>query len=136
MLDKVIMLPFTMVLIFMFFFVGITGVIMFGQWCMIQNQAQFVATSMGKWGGLTTETKTDTIQFANEINHTYGNDLRLNVSNSGYPAPWGQEVWAEIKSQFNFEIGEIEVGVYELTGYGRSVSTYLDGAYSASYTYP
>jgi len=134
MLDKMIMLPFSMLLIFMFVFFGVTGTVMFGQWCMVQNQAQYIAASMGKWGGYTAEAENSVDEFANEINCPR-NRIEVQVSSVG-PVPWGRMVWAKVSVPFEFKVGEYNVGTYRLTGYGRSVSTYLEGAYNVTYISP
>lgn len=134
MLDKVIMLPFSIFLILMFVFMGITGIAMFGQWLEVQNLAQHVAMSMGKWGGYTVQADNSIDEFASKINCPRSR-IRVEVSNA-YPVPWGQPVWARITVPFEFRVGEIYVGTYELTGVGRSVSSYLQGAYNVTYTYP
>ncbi|AEG14442.1 hypothetical protein Desku_0842 [Desulfofundulus kuznetsovii DSM 6115] len=134
MLDKVIMLPFSMFVIFLFAFTGVVGVVMFGQWCMVQNQAQMVATSMGKWGGYTAEAESAVNEFANQINCPRS-QVKVQVSDTG-PVPWGKTVWARVSVPFQFRVGQLNIGTYTLPGYGQSVSTYLPGAYNVSYISP
>lgn len=134
MLDKVIMLPFSMFIFFLFAFFAAIGVIMFGQWCMVQNEAQFVAASMGKWGGYTEDADEVIDNLADRLNLSR-HEIKVQVSDIG-PVPWGQPVEARVTVPFNFKLGEYEVGRYELTGVGHAVSSYLEGAYSVSYIYP
>lgn len=134
MLDKAIMLPFSMIMIFMFAFFAVVGITMFGQWCMVQNQAQFIAASMGKWGGYTADADRTIDEFARKINCPRS-QITVQVSDVG-PVPWGKGVWARLSVPFRFKVGKYDVGTYTLTGLGRSVSTYLEGAYSVSYISP
>lgn len=135
MLDKVIMVPFALFLVFLFAFFAVTGVGMFGQWVAVQNQAQFVASSMGKWGGYTAEADRAVDEFARRIN-VPRERIEVRVSNTA-PVPWGTPVWARITVPFDFRVGQYEVGTYSLTGVGQSVSSYLPGAYSGvEYTSP
>ncbi|MGB9825757.1 MAG: hypothetical protein ACPLRU_03700 [Desulfofundulus sp.] len=134
MLDKVLMIPFSMFMIFMFAFFAVTGIGMFSQWCMVQNEAQFVAASMGKWGGYTADAENSVREFASRINCPRS-QIRVEVSAVG-PVPWGKGVWAKVSVPFRFKVGKYDVGTYTLTGLGRSVSTYLEGAYNVSYVSP
>lgn len=134
MLDKVIMLPFSLVVIFMFAFFSVTGMALFGQWFMVQSQAQFVASSMGKWGGYTSEAQQAMNDFASRIN-VPRSQISVQVSDVG-PVPWGKQVWARVTVPFKFQVGQYNVGTYSLSGLGRSVSTYLKGAYNVSYVSP
>lgn len=134
MLDKIIMLPFSMFIFFLFAFLSVIGVIMFGQWTMVQNEAQFVASSMGKWGGYTSHAEDIVDRFADKVNLSR-NKIKVDVSDVG-PIPWGQPIEARITVPFNFELGDYKVGTYNLTGVGHSVSSNL-GAYSGiSYIHP
>lgn len=135
MLDKVIMLPFSMFIIFLFAFMGVMGVSMFGQWCMVQNESQFIASSMGKWGGYTQDANDALGEFATKINCPRGN-INVTLSNT-QPAPWGKPVFARLTVPFKFKVGSYNVGTYNLSGLGQSVSAYLPGAYSGvSYVSP
>lgn len=134
MLDRVLMFSFTMFFIFLFAFFAVMGVIMFGQWCMVQNEAQAVAVSMGKWGGYTQEAENTVSGFAMRIN-VPRSQIKVEVSDVG-PAPWGKTVWARVSVPFDFRVGQYRVGTYTLTGLGYSVSTYLPGAYQVSYIRP
>lgn len=135
MLEKVIMFPFTLFVTFLFAFFGVVGVVMFGQWSMVQNEAQMVAVSMGKWGGYTRETESAVADFCQKIN-VPRSKVKVEVGPSAGPVMWGKTVWAKVSVPFEFKIGEYSVGTYTLTGKGYSVSTYLPGAYQVSYVYP
>lgn len=134
MLDKVIMLPFTMFIIFLFAFFAVTGMAMFTQWNMVQNQAQFVASSMGKWGGYTAQAENTVRAFADRIGLSR-DDVDVEVSSRG-PVSWGTPVWARITIPFEFKVGKYTVGTYDISGLGRSVSSYLPGGYGVSYASP
>lgn len=133
-LDKVLMFPFTLFVIFLFAFFAVVGVVMFGQWSMVQNEAQMVAVSMGKWGGYTDEAEKGVQDFCAKLNVSRS-QVKVEVSNKG-PVPWGKTVWAEISVPFQFRLGSYNVGTYTLTGKGYSVSTYLPGAYQVTYITP
>ncbi len=129
------MVIFVIFLILMVSFTAAVGIIMFGQWCAVQNQAQFVAESMGKWGGYTTDADRAMREFADRINVSKSR-IDIEVSNV-YPVPWGTPVWVRLYVPFNFSVGNVNVGRYTLEGVGRSVSSYMPGSgYSASYVYP
>lgn len=134
MLDKVIMLMFAMFLLFLFAFFAVMGVGMFVRWGAVQNQAQFVAASMGKWGGYTQEAENSVREFASRMNLSR-HEVRVEVSNV-QPVPWGTRVWARLTVPFDFAVGRYRVGTYRLTGQGEAVSSYLPGAYQASYVSP
>lgn len=134
MLDKIIMVPFMMFMVVLFLFLGIIGLVMFAQYGMVQNQAQHIAASMGKWGGYTVSAENSMNRFADQLNLSR-HKIGVETSNTS-PAPWGAPVWAKITVPFDFKLGDIEVGKYNLVGLGRSTSTYLDGAYNVTYTSP
>lgn len=127
MLDKVIMLPFSMFIFFLFAFFAVTGVIMFGKWCMVQNEAQFIASSMGKWGGYTADADDVVDNLADRTNLSR-NQIKVQVSDIG-PISWGQPIEAKLTVPFDFKLGRYKVGKYQLTGVGHSVSSRLEGAY-------
>ncbi|MGB9859997.1 MAG: hypothetical protein ACPLQP_08705, partial [Moorellaceae bacterium] len=127
MLDKVLVFPFTLFVIFLFAFFAVIGVVMFGQWTQVQNEAQMVAVSMGKWGGYTDEAEKAVQDFCSKLNVSRS-QVRVQVSSPG-PVSWGKTVWARVSVPFQFKLGSYSVGTYTLTGKGYSVSTYLLGAY-------
>jgi hypothetical protein len=133
MLDKVIMLPFSIFLIFLFVFLGVIGIVMFGQWAQVQNEAQFLATSMGKWGGYTEQAEQSVQDFAQQVRRPRS-DIAVRVSEIG-PAPWGKPMWVRVTVPFDFRLGNYNVGTYQLTGLGRSLSSYL-GGYNVDYVSP
>lgn len=131
MLEEIIMMPFRMLMFFMFFALAVIGIVMFGQWCMVQNEAQFIASSMGKWGGYTEQAAQSLQDFSQRINA----HATVQVSSVG-PVPWGQAVQAKVSVPFKFRLGNINVGTYTLTGTGQSVSSYLGNYNGVSYFSP
>lgn len=118
------------------FIAGAMALEMMSKWFIVHNQAQFIARSMGKYGGYTTEADKNLKEFASEIKADSSN-LDVQVSPAGSPVPWGTVVTCRVKYTYRFAIGAYIPGFdVPLTGRGRSVSTYLDGAYSVSYTSP
>ncbi|MBC7106261.1 MAG: hypothetical protein H5T97_09995 [Firmicutes bacterium] len=134
MLDKIVSFIFMVFFLFAFAFVAVLGVAMFVQWGAVQNQAQFVAASMGRWGGYTQEAENAVRDFAARLNLPRS-AVRVEVSDVG-PAPFGTPVWAKIRVPYRFEIGPFKIGTYDLAGMGRSVSSYLPGAYQVGYVSP
>jgi len=126
MLDKVIMLPFTMFLLFLFAFFAVTGIGLFNHWTMVQNQAQFIASSISKWGDYTSEAQDSVEQFANDLNISHS---QVNVSTSG-GKDYGEPVWVEISIPYKLKVGRFNAGTFTLTGTGRAVSVYIPGSYS------
>ncbi|ABO49482.1 conserved hypothetical protein [Desulforamulus reducens MI-1] len=108
---------------------------MMTRWFMVQNQAQFIAKSMGKYGGYTTSADQSLQEFASELK---ANNSNLNVQVSATSSVhWGTVVTSKITYTYRFAIGSYMPGFnVPLTGKGRSVSTYLEGLYSVSYTSP
>jgi len=133
MLDKVIALPFSLFLIFLFAFFAVTGMAMFTQWSMVQNEAQYIAASMGKWGGYTQEAEDSVKDMADRLDLSRSS-VNVEVSDVG-PAPWGMPVTAEVTVPFDFKVGKYDVGSFHISGLGNSVSTCID-AYAVSYIYP
>lgn len=125
MLGDVIMFSFTMFLIFLFTIFAVTGMAMFNQWAMVQHQAQFVASSVAKWGQVTSEVEQSITSFANDLKIPRN---RVKVTTSG-GGPYGQGVTAEVTIPFEFKVGKYRVGTYDLTGKGRAVSVYIPGGY-------
>ncbi|MTI82350.1 MAG: hypothetical protein FH756_00310 [Firmicutes bacterium] len=136
MLDKIIAFFFVLLLIMVMSIGGAMMVGMVGQWNAMQNQAQFLAVSQGKYGGYTTQTDSHLDEFVNDLNLTTAN-LEVEVSAPNGPKPWGTPVWAKITYDFEFKIGNfIPVITVPLHAEGRAVSTYLPGAYNMTYTFP
>lgn len=134
MLDKAIMLPFTMFLVFLFAFFAVTGMGVFNHWALVQNQAQFLASSVGKWGGYTTEAAQSVNKFARDLRLSPG-DVRVTVNEPG-PISYGKPVWVTVTIPYYFKVGRFNAGTFTLSGTGRTVSTYAFDAYSVSYTSP
>lgn len=125
MLENVIIFPFIMFLIFLFVFFAITGMAMFNQWAMVQYQAQFIASSVAKWGKYTPEAEDSINSFASELN-LQRRDIQVDASGG----PYGQGVTAKVTIPFDFKVGKYRVGTFDLTGIGRAASVYIPGGYS------
>ena len=69
------------------FIAGALALEMMSKWFMVHNQAQFIARSMGKYGGYTTEADQNLKEFASEIKANTSN-LDVDVSAAGSPVPW------------------------------------------------
>jgi len=109
---------------------------MIGQWYALQNEAQYLAVSQGKYGGYTTEADEGLRDFIRERNLDPAR-LTVEVSAPNAPVPWGTTVWARLTYRFRFGAGNF-LAPFEvtLTATGRAVSTYLPGAYDVVYTSP
>lgn len=124
----------------------ITGLVMAGAFFLamfklswaLQDEAQFLAASQGKYGGYTVEANNSLREFVAEQKLNPAN-LTVRVSAPNQPVPWGTVVKADITYNFRFKVGEfIDIPTpIPLTGRGRSTSTYLEGAYTGvNYTSP
>lgn len=135
MLAKVLVLPFLLFFLLVFAFAAVMGVTAFTHWGAIQNQAQFVAASMGRWGGYTQEAENVMRDFASRFNISRS-AVRVEVSAVG-PVPFGTPVWARVTVPYDLRVGKNwRIATVGLTGLGRSVSSYLPGAYQAVYVSP
>ncbi len=103
----------------------------------LQNQAQFIAISMGKFGGYTTEADNSVREYVTDMKIPTS-DMKVKVSAPNNPVPWGTPVWAELRVNFRFKIGTVIniVTPLPITKVGRSVSAYEPGNYSVTYTSP
>lgn len=119
------------------FVAGGLFLVMLNQAYAVQNQAQFLATAQGKYGGYTVEADNTLKDFVNEFNIKPG-DIDVTVSAPNNPVPWGTPVGAEITTYFHFKVGEvIDLKTpIAITGRGRSVSSYEPGNYSVTYMSP
>lgn len=133
MLDKVIMLPFSIFLIFLFVFFAVTGMGMFTWWQMAQNEAQFIASSMAKYGGYTEEAEETVEKLADKLNISRSK-IDVEVNSVG-PIPWGMETEARVTLPYRFKVGKYDLGTVNVSGVGRSVSTFL-GERSVNYIVP
>lgn len=135
MLDKVIGTFGVMFVILLFTITGGMFIGTIGQWYIIQNEAQFLAASQGKYGGYTTEANAELQKFI--ADHKLDpKRLNVEVSAAGIPAPWGKPVTARITYNSPFKLGQWVSFDIPLSGYGRAVSNYLPGAYSVTYISP
>ncbi|MEG6617495.1 hypothetical protein V6C27_13865 [Peptococcaceae bacterium 1198_IL3148] len=110
---------------------------MMGQWYALQNQAQFIAVSQGKYGGYTEQADNALKEFVQDMNlEPTKVDVYVSAPNS--PVPWGTTVKAEVTNHFRFKVGtflDITTPI-KLTGRGRAVSSYMPGTYTVTYTSP
>lgn len=125
MLENVVTFPFLLFFIFLFVFFAITGMAMFNQWAMVQNQAQFVALSVAKWGIYTNEAEFSVKDFADQLKLPRS-AIKVNTTSGSY----GQSIIADVTVPFNFKVGKYSVGKFDLKGVGRAVSSYIPGTYS------
>jgi Flp pilus assembly protein TadG len=101
----------------------------------VQDEAQAVAMSAGHFGGYTSAEESAVNQYITDFCENQGLDpagARVDVQTADGPAPWpapyGTNVTATIDVPYNFEIGSIIIPItVDLRGYGRSVSSYIDG---------
>lgn len=109
---------------------------MMGQWYALQNQAQFIAASEGKYGGYTVEAQNSLDRFISDFKLDRSK-VTVEVSAPDAPVPWGTPVWAKVTHTFTFKVGGLVLPfTIPITGVGRSVSTYLPGAYNVVYCSP
>ncbi|NSW82733.1 MAG: hypothetical protein HPY90_05570 [Syntrophothermus sp.] len=135
MLDKVVGVFGALFLILLMTFTSALFIGMIGQWYAIQNEAQFLAVSQGKYGGFTTQANAELQRFVSD-RKLDRQRLDVQVSAAGGPVAWGQPVTAQITYQYPFKLGKLISFNVPISGKGWSVSTYLEGAYSATYTSP
>ncbi|MCF8010902.1 MAG: hypothetical protein K9L17_08325 [Clostridiales bacterium] len=111
---------------------------MIGQWYMIQNQAQFLASSQAKYGGYTLQAERSLNQFIDDLNLDKSRlDIDISAPASKAPVVYSKVVKAKITYNFKFGIGNwFQPFTVPLTGRGRAVSTYLPNTYSVVYTSP
>lgn len=136
MLDKVMATFGALFVILLFAMTSTLFVGMLGQWYALQNQAQFLASSQGKYGGYTTIADSSLDRFIRDFNMDPAK-MNVDVSAPRGPVSYGTVVTAEITYPFEFKVGNAFTPfTVPLTGRGRSVSTYLPGTYNVSYTAP
>ena len=135
MLDRIIATFGALFVILIFVFCGALFIGWIGQWYALQNEADFLAKSQGKYGGSTWEANAELNRFIAERNLDRSR-LTVQVSASGGPVYWGTPVRAEMTYRFPFRLGQWFSFDVPVTGAGRSVSAYAPGAYSVTYTWP
>lgn len=138
MLDKVIAAFGGVFIILLFAICGAVFLSMLSQVYILQDEAQFLARSYGKYGGHTTEANQQLNQFIQNRNLDRSRIESISVSPSGGGGGyWGTPIQATIKYNFPFGVGSL-VPTFDvpLTCTGHSVSTYLEGAYNVTYTNP
>jgi len=136
MLDKFIAFFFVLLMTMGMAIGGALIVGMVGQWNSLQNQAQFLAASQGKYGGYTVQADNTLDSFINDLNLDR-NQLDIKVSAPNSPVNWGTTVWARITYNFEFKIVNFITPIMvPLHVEGRAVSTYLPGTYNVIYTSP
>lgn len=135
MIDTIIAKLSTIGFIILTFILGALILEMMCKWYMVQEQAQFLAKSQGKYGGYTTSADNSLKNFARDIKAN-NHDLSVEVSAPNTPVPWGTVVTSKITYMYHFGVGNVLSIKVSLPGKGRSVSTYLEGAYDVVYTSP
>ena len=135
MLDRMVGTYGMLFIFFIFFFGACACMGMVGQWYTVQDQAQFVAMSEGRYGGYTTDAETSMDQFCQD-DHLNRSDVAVQVSAPGAPVPWGTPVTAEVTVPYQFQVGSLLSFTVPITGVGRSVSSYMPDTYDVSYTTP
>lgn len=136
MLDKVIALIGAVFVLMLFVMSAAVFLGMMSSWYALQDEAQFLAASQGRYGGYTVEADNQLRQFVQNFKLNPG-DVRVQVSAPNAPRPWGQTVTASITYPFQFKVGRFFTPfTVPLTGRGASVSTYIPGTYNVQYTSP
>lgn len=135
MLDKVIATFGALFILLLFTICGTLFIGMIGQWYAIQNEAVFLATSQGKYGGYTTEANAELNRFITE-RRLEKTRLNVEVSAPGTPRPWGTPVTATITYNHPIRLGRWLSIDAPIAGHGRAVSAYLQGNYQVTYTSP
>lgn len=136
MLEKVIALFGAIFILLGFVMTSALFLGMMSQWYALQDEAQFLAASQGKYGGYTVEANNQLREFINNFKLDRSK-LTVKVSAPNAPRPWGQTVTATITYLFEFKVGRfITPFTVPLTGRGASVSTYIPGTYNVAYTSP
>jgi len=108
---------------------------MLGQWYNVQDQAQFVAMSEGRYGGYTTDATASMSEWC-QNSHLDPSRVGVTVSAPGAPVVWGTPVTAKVSEDFNFKVGNWFSFVVPITGVGRSVSAYIQNTISVCYACP
>lgn len=135
MLDKVIA-TFGALFILVVFALGLAMLSgLTGLWFGLQNEADFLAKSQGKYGGYTTEANIELGRFITD-RRLDRSRLTVQVSAPGSPVSWGNPVRAAVSYNFPFNLGRWATINVPLTAYGRAVSAYVPGAYNVAYTWP
>jgi hypothetical protein len=135
MLDRVIGTFGALFVVLIFVLCGALFIGWIGQWYALQNEADFLAKSQGKYGGYTAEANAELAQFIAERNLDRTR-LEVRVSAPGGPVFWGVPVKASVTYRFPFKLGRWVSFDVPVTGTGWSVSTYAPGAYGVTYTWP
>lgn len=135
MLDKVIGIFGAVFVNILFALCGAMFVGLVGEWYALQNEAAYLANSMAKYGGYTTEANAELARFISErgLDRTR---LAVQVSAPGGPVPWGTPVRASVTYRFPYRVGRFVSFDVPLVGSARAVSAYVPGTYSVTYTYP
>lgn len=140
MLDKIIAFGGVFFLL-MFVTVGCIFLILgVAQWYSLTTEAQFIASSIGKYGGYTDIANNSLQSFCSNVKLNQ-QQLGVTVSNTTSVAPNGSPVWAEVSYPYNIKIAGHDVLVAKIKTRCWSVSKYLpeEPIQSVSYmnpTYP
>ncbi len=135
MLDKVVA-TFGALFVLVVFAVGLAVTSgLTGMWYALQNQAEYLARSQGKYGGYTTEANAELNRFIRERGLDRSR-LTVQVSAPGGPVYWGTPVRATLTYRFPFRLGRWASFDVPVTAHGRAVSAYAPGAYNVTYAWP
>jgi hypothetical protein len=138
MLADMFMVIFMILLLVGFSIGGAETVAMVDASFSIQNEAQAIAMSEGRYGGYTSYSQNQVDQYisqydlAQSVNAT--EPQAVTVSAAGAPAQYGMDVTATITVPFKFQIGSSFMPPFTITlsGTGRSVSSFIDGVTPAA----
>lgn len=127
MLDKIIAFGGVFFLV-MFVTVGsILLILGVAQWNSLNAEAQFIASSIGKYGGYTDVANNSLSEFCSGVKLD-PSKLGVTVSNSTSQARYGTPVWSEVSYPYNIKLGGHNVMVTRIKTRGWSVSKYIPGA--------
>jgi hypothetical protein len=124
------MLILTVFLFLAFAFGGVGMVNMAFAEYSVQNEAQQIAMSEGRYGGYTTGEQNAVEQYIDSFCQKQNLDPSqavLDVSASSNPASYGANVTATLNVPYNFQVLGGSIPGITLTGTGRSVSSYVSG---------
>ncbi len=106
------------------------------KWHLIQNQSNYLANSQGKYGGYTTQTHQNLLDFTKDRGFD-PSMMEVTVSAPDDPVPWGTPVSAKITCKVPVSIGKLTTPFYvDLSGEGWDISRYVEGKYAVTYTSP
>lgn len=102
----------------------------------LQDEADFIAETQGKYGGYTTVAHEHLLEFTRDRNFDISK-MEVEVSAPDEPVPWGTPVSTTIRYQHQVKVGNLITPFYvELIGEGWDVSRYVEGKYAVTYMSP